>query len=216
MSLELYQILKALSLFPDHLQSPLTSPLMPEAVLVALPTDQSLSTSESLGKHTSPLEFASTVNLMPSSPSESSLKLYTIIPLPALPLEVSDAMAIPSHLSSQEQMIGVDAMHAVTSTTVLPANAQLVLLSSSFIDRLHTSPSPLLTISSSRFHCQSSRSENIPVHPTPPLETSLNVPTSPYLTLSQLLQKVLDSVVMTTWAKSKISYGLIQIVVLGC
>jgi hypothetical protein len=90
MSLELDHTPQALSLSPDHSHMPLASPLMPEPVLVALPTYQSFSRSESLGnlKYASPLEFAYTVNLAPSSPSESSSKSSKTIPLPALPLEV--------------------------------------------------------------------------------------------------------------------------------
>jgi hypothetical protein len=179
MSLELDQIPQAQSLSLDHLQSPLASPLMPKPVLVALPTDRSLSTLESLGKHASPLEFASIVDLVLSSPSESSSKLYKIIPLPALLLEFSNT-AIPSHSSLQEQAIGVmphDVTHAVTSTTVLPANTQIVPPSSSFIDHSHAPPSRLSTISSSRFDPQSSHGENVqvPIHPTPPLDPSLTI-----------------------------------------
>ncbi|KAN0135841.1 hypothetical protein V8E53_006293 [Lactarius tabidus] len=101
-------------------------------------------------------------------------------------LEVSDAPVLPGS-TSQEQTFEItphDVMHAVTSTT---ANAQLVLPLSSFTDRSYASPSPFSTISSSssRFDAQSSRGKNVSVHPTPPLETSLNVFSPPHSSASQ-------------------------------
>jgi hypothetical protein len=100
-------------------------------------------------------------------------KSYETIPFPPS-LEVSNVLVLP-HPTSQARM----------STTLSPANAQLVLPSSSLIDRSHASPSSLSTISSSRFDPQSSRGENVPVHPTPSLEASLTIPAHPHSTPPQ-------------------------------
>ncbi|KAN0133849.1 hypothetical protein V8E53_008344 [Lactarius tabidus] len=137
-----------------------------------------------------PLEVSNTP--MPSHPTlqEQTLRVTpsqvmsihsSLAARPTPSLEVSNA---PVSLSStsQEQTLGVtrhDVTHAVTSTTAnAQLLAQLVLPSSSFTDLSQASPSPFSANSSSRFDPQSSRGENIPIHPTPPLETSLNVPST--------------------------------------
>ncbi|KAN0130286.1 hypothetical protein V8E53_011909 [Lactarius tabidus] len=118
------------------------------------------------------------------TPSQVMSIHSTLAARPTPSLEVSNA---PVSLSStsQEQTLGVtphDVTHAVTSTT---ANTQLVLPSSSFTDLSQASPSPFSTNSSSRFDPQSSHGEYVLIHPSPPLETSLNVPSSLHLSPSQ-------------------------------
>jgi hypothetical protein len=104
---------------------------------------------------------------------------YKTITLPAPLLDISNAF-IPYH-SSQEQTLGItlhNATHAVTWTTLrlLPANAHLVLPSSSFTDCSHASPSPLSTISSSIFDPPlSSPCKSVPIPHTSPLKVSSNV-----------------------------------------
>jgi hypothetical protein len=174
----------------------------PTSTFDIVPLCLSISTLKSLGESISlPAPFLEVLNAPVSPSSTLQEKMLEVTPSevvsmrlplaasPTLSLEVSNAPVSPNS-TSQEQTLGVTLYGVtpeVTSTTLLPANASARLVplpsyhlpaffhSFSTVDILNlTFDPPLLP-----------PSESVPILPMPPLNTSLNVPSSLHLSPSQ-------------------------------
>jgi hypothetical protein len=164
--------------------------LIPDNFAVSFPShSSSLLPSEFVGQLSVSCIHESTpgsaIGLFSLGLSESSSESRETIPIlhpPESPLKVSNVPVLPhstSQARSQERTFEVT-LHEVTPevTSTPPFRASALEVSPSLSDHSHASPSRALStveISRSRFDPKSSRGENVPIHPTPLLDASLNI-----------------------------------------